>query len=349
MTDFSKLDWAALDRLRATFLARAATGPYWGDAAALAAYDATYAERIGWKWDALLRELKQRGWMPPAGAALYDFGCGSGIAGRRVAAAFGIERFGEIWLHDHAPEAVAYAGTRLAAAYPGLSISARLPEDAQTDFVLVVSHVINEMDANGLDLLTALATRAEAVLWVEPGTHADSRLLAAARDRLRETHRIVAPCTHAANCPLFAPGNEREWCHFFAPPPTGVQASSEWVRFAQRAGVDLRSQAYACLVLERKNRPAAPDAATRATARVLGRPETHKAHANLLACEATGLRWLELPKRNDPALLKQLEKRPPLPLYRLVHDGRRISQAEPAVASHADDPASSPNEEITGP
>lgn len=336
MTDFSKLDWAALDRLRATFLARAAAGPYWGDEAALAAYDATYAERIGWKWDALLAELRARGWAPPAGGVLLDYGCGSGVAGRRVATAFGSGLFSQLVLRDHAPEAVAYATQRARAEHADLSPRPFTPADAAGAFTLVVSHVLNELEAAGRSALEELAGRATAVLWVEPGTHADSRLLAEVRDRLRTTHRIVAPCTHAADCPLLKPGGEREWCHFFAPPPPGVQASSAWVRFAQRAGVDLRSQAYACLVLERKDQPAGVDSAASATARVLGRPETHKAHANLLACEESGLRWLELTKRTDPGLLKRLDKRPPLPLYKLEHDGRKISRAEPVVLDETD-------------
>ncbi len=331
MPDFSKLDWSALDRLRATFLAREAAGPYWRDAAALAAYDATYAERIGWKWDALLAELRDRGWRPPAGGLLLDYGCGSGVAGRRVAAAFGTGVFSRLALHDHAPEAVAYATQRARAEHAELAPRAFTPADAAGPFTLVVSHVLNELDAAGRSALEELAGRATAVLWVEPGTHADSRLLAEARDRLRATHRIVAPCAHAANCPLFAPGAEREWCHFFAPPPPGVQASSDWVKFAQRAGVDLRSQAYSFLVLERRDLTARPDAGAGATARVLGRPEVHKAHAALLACEASGLRWLELTKRADATLFKRLGKNPPRPLYRLEHDGRRIARAVPEL------------------
>ena len=63
MPDFDHLDWTALDRLRAAFLsdASARATPYWQTHDTLAAYDATYAERIGWKWDALLRELAASG------------------------------------------------------------------------------------------------------------------------------------------------------------------------------------------------------------------------------------------------------------------------------------------------
>ena len=361
MPDLEKLDWSALDRLRATFLARdaATTGPYWQNRAALAAYDATYAERIGWKWDALLRELRLRRWAPPAGTVLLDYGCGSGVAGRRVLAAFGADRFAGLALHDHSPEAVAFAAERATEEFPALPRVAINPSAPAQPFTLVVSHVLNELPPAARDELVAIAARAAAVIWLEPGTHADSRALAAVRDTLRAQHRIIAPCTHRENCPLFAEANARDWCHFFAEPPPGVQNSSDWVRFAQRAGVDLRSQAYSCLVLERGDGIASDLRAPASTAvsnpasgsdsgsasdssppapispllpaRALGRPEVFKPYARLLACDESGLHWLELPKRVDPALVTRLDKAPPVPLYALSHDGRRISSAIPLV------------------
>src|SRR5215203_3701374 len=90
------LDWEVLDRLRATFLAgQPATGNYWQSAVDLANYDFTYAQRIGWKWDAVLAELKLRGWSPPTGK-LVDWGCGSGVASRCVLDAFGPECFQQL-------------------------------------------------------------------------------------------------------------------------------------------------------------------------------------------------------------------------------------------------------------
>ncbi len=454
MPDLATLDWDALDRLRAVFLAReaAASGPYWQNHSALAAYDATYAERIGWKWDALLAELRLRAWMPPAGTTLVDFGCGSGVAGRRVLAAFGPSRFTGLALLDHSPEAIAFAAGRARETFPGLRV--QVPPEPTEPFTLVVSHVLNELAPDARAELMALAARAAAVLWVEPGTHADGRALAAVRDELRAAHHIVAPCTHRENCPLFAEANARDWCHFFAAPPPGVQNSPDWVRFSHRAGVDLRSQAYACLVLQRlpaqphaplptpvpqdaapeecnqigytlptassasqtppaqsalRNQtgyttPAASSAAGSGTpssalrnqigytlpassstppdptytppaaaapllspaasgsplpapssrlhappsplqpARVLGRPEVFKPYARFLACDASGLHWLELTKRTDPVLVKRLAKDPPLPLYDLTHDGRKVSAAtplfDPPAPGSTSDPAS---------
>ena len=80
--DSSQIDWNALQRLRRTFLeAPLAATDYWQSESDLASYDATFAQRIGWKWDYVLLELQRRGWSPPEGG-LLDWGCGSGIASR---------------------------------------------------------------------------------------------------------------------------------------------------------------------------------------------------------------------------------------------------------------------------
>jgi hypothetical protein len=331
---WDQIDWAALDRLRAGFLNGGATrGPYWASPADLASYDLTFAERIGWKWDALLGELTLRRWSPQAGTTLLDWGCGSGIAGRRVAAAFGPGHFGALHVWDHSEHARVYAVTRARETFPGLSVAASTceptPATLPAAYTLVLSHVLNELSADQRTALLTLVAGATAVLWIEPGTHADSRALAFARDQLRDgPHRIIAPCMHRETCPLFLAANERDWCHFFAPPPAGIQNDSNWVRFAHRAGIDLRSQAYSCLVLDRT---AANTAFPADSARLLGRPEVFKPYARFLACDSTGLHWLELPKRTDPALVKRLDKNPPVPLYALAHDGRQATSMRPLV------------------
>lgn len=344
--NWEQLDWAALDRLRAGFLSgSAASGPYWQSPADLASYDLTYAERIGWKWDALLRELTLRRWSPPSGTVLIDWGCGSGVAGRRVLAAFGPAHFNALHVWDHSEHARDFAATRAHETFPDLPVTS-LPSDPSSQlsaltaplppYTLVLSHVLNELSSDQRASLIALAAGAAAVLWIEPGTHADSRALAAVRDELRAgPHRIIAPCTHRESCPLFLAANERDWCHFFAPPPPGIQNSPDWVRFSHRAGLDLRSQAYSCLVLEHHdlNSPpsAVPSEALAKAGRLLGRPEVFKPYARFLACDASGLHWLELSKRTDPVLVKRLDKNPPVPLYVLAHDGRKVTSMTPLV------------------
>lgn len=346
--NWEQLDWSALDRLRAGFLSgSAANGPYWQSASDLAAYDLTYAERIGWKWDALLRELTLRHWKPPANTTLIDWGCGSGIAGRRVLTAFGPEHFKDLQVWDHSEHARTFAATKARETFPALPVSA-LPSDPSSQlsahssqlapYTLVLSHVFNELSADQRTALLKLVSGAQAVLWIEPGTHADSRTLAAVRDQLRNgPHHIVAPCTHRETCPLFLAANERDWCHFFAPPPAGIQNDSNWVRWSHRAGLDLRSQAYSCLVIELA---ALSSQLPAQHARVLGRPEVFKPYARFLACDATGLHWLELSKRTAPALIKRLDKNPPVPLYALTHDGRQVTSMTPLVSEQLEAPGS---------
>ena len=141
------------------------------------------------------------------------------------------------------------------------------------------------------------------MIWVEPGTYDVSRGLGAIRDALLDTFQLIAPCTHQGKCPVFAPENQRDWCHMFAPPPSEIFANPDWVKFGQRAGIDLRSLPYCFLVLDRRT-PTLPDG----WSRIIGRPEHFKPYARFLNCDATGLNLLTLPKRNQPALYKQLDR-----------------------------------------
>ena len=329
--DPAQLDWAALDRLRETFLRGEPTAvPYWRGAGDLAAYDATFGERIGWKWDAALGELRRRGWRPVGGAgrpAVLDWGCGSGVAGRRVVAAFGAENFSTLRVWDHSAAARDFATARAREAFPGLDVAEFADDGTSPVGVLVLSHVLNELPPPARAALLALARRADAVLWVEPGAHAVSRELGALREQLRGEFALVAPCPHADACGVLAPGNERHWCHFFAPPPPGLQANGRWVRFAQRAGIDLRSLPYAWLALER---PAQATPAPAGLARVIGRAEMFKGFARVLSCSAAGLEELELQKRAAPDLFRRLKDGGTQPPRRWRREAGRITSATEA-------------------
>lgn len=330
---WEKLDWPALDRLRGIFLSGAATNaPYWTSPADLASYDFTYGERIGWKWDHVIRELKLRDWQPSS-RAVFDWGCGSGIAARRVIAAFGAENFDSLTVWDHSPLASDYAAETAQAAFPLLRVAQATPgllADDSPIGLLVVSHVLNELPAEALASLRAVVARAEEVIWVEPGMHTVSRQLGALREDLQKArYRVVAPCTHQGACPILASGNERHWCHHFAPPPAEIFADSNWVKFGQRAGIDLRSLPYAFLALDRKFGNDAPTGLSR----VIGRPEHFKPYARVLNCDATGLAELELPKRADKALFKQLERTKAPLVYRWRREGDKITGGESLATS----------------
>ena len=324
---WEELDWPALDWLRAGFLENAtADGPYWKSISGLASYDFTYGERIGWKWDHVLRELKLRQWTPAA-RSVFDWGCGSGVAARRVISFFGTERFDSLSVWDHSPAACDFAADAASQAFPMLRVAQATPGLLASDEpigLLVISHVLNELAPAALDRLRSLVARADSVLWVEPGTCAVSRALGALREEFRPQFQLVAPCTHQLACPILAPGNERHWCHHFAPPPSEIFANSHWVKFGQRAGIDLRSLPYCFLALDRAPRTVTPPG----LARVIGRPDHFKPYARVLNCDASGLAELTLLKRADPALYKQLDRTKEPLVYRWRREGNSILGVE---------------------
>jgi hypothetical protein len=329
--NLEQLDWEALERMRQAFLAGSAVGPYWQGDKDLASYDATFGERIGWKWDAVIKELGLRGWSPPAGP-LADWGCGSGIAGRRVLAAFGPERFGRLQLWDHAPAATSYAAGRARQAFPELAVEIASPDALfrEAPGTLLLSHVVTELTPADRQPLLDLARRAAAIIWVEPGSYDASRRLGEWREALRNEFRPVAPCPHQGFCGALAPGNERHWCHFFASPSVEAFTDPNWARFGQRMGIDLRSLPYSFVVMER--RPDAPSLASGGDlARLLAEPRLYKGFARVLTCTESGVDDLEAQKRADARLWRRLRKGRDLHLYRLSSADGRVQQAVPAV------------------
>lgn len=314
-------DWQALDRLRTAFLdGSAGTPDYWQRASDLASYDATFAQRIGWKWDYVLGELDQRGWQPPPDATLLDWGCGSGIAARAYLDWHGPESVRGAWFWDRSALAMRWAAQAARAKYPGLQVNEGQPPAAS---IVLVSHVLGELNEPDTDALLDSLQGATSVLWVEPGTAETSRRLIAVRERLSPTFAVVAPCTHGATCGLLAPGNERHWCHHFAPSPPAVYTDPFWGHFARMTGVDLRSLPLSFLVLDRRKPQPLPEGSVR----VLGRPRVYKAHALIQVCDAAGVTECEVHRRQLPAAFRELRKGryPTLPVWQ--REGDRVVAA----------------------
>lgn len=358
--DWRSVDWKAVDRLRRLFLSQPPPHrPYWQSRAELETYDLTFAQRIGWKWDAVLRELALRGWQPPA-RTLLDWGCGTGIAARRLLEVFGPNRFDLVRFHDHSPLATQTAVELTRSAFSQLRVEPATSSwlaSREPIGILLLSHVLSELIDATVQTLLRLADRAQSVLWVEPGTHVDSRRLGALRDRLRYRFTIVAPCTHQGPCGMFAPHNARHWCHFFAEPPPGLLADPDWAQFAQRAGVDLRSLPYSFVVLDRRPsssgcqaplapaprrsspaRPAQPQGLLSpqaaqpeggsAYSRVIGRPRFYKALAKIFSCQQDGVYELILRERTAPELFSDIQNRPEGLIYQWVRAGDEIQAGQ---------------------
>jgi hypothetical protein len=325
--NWESLDWEVLDRLREDFLSgKAAEGPYWHTITDLECYNFTYGQRIGWKWDAVLAELKLRQWRPPAGATVLDWGCGSGVAGRSVVDFFGTENFSRLIVHDHSALAMDFAEHQARQRFPGLDagrVAPRLLAGDEPVGLLVLSHVLNELHEADLPGLGKLMGRAACVLWVEPGNHEVSRALGQWRKKLLGAFHVVAPCTHQAACGVLSAGQEQHWCHFFAAPPAGIHADSGWVKFGQRAGIDLRSLPYSFLALDRR---AFPQPA--GWSRVLGEPRLYKGYAKIFNCDTDGVADLTLQQRTDPALFKRLKRANGPLVCRWTRDGDAVTAVE---------------------
>jgi ribosomal protein RSM22 (predicted rRNA methylase) len=112
-------------------------------------------------------------------------------------------------------------GQRLAAAGPRalaratwrqIALDGSLPADTPRFDLVVLGHVLNELDEPVRQRLVAWAWDhcAGLLLIVEPGTSAAFPVVRAVRDQLLATGaRTIAPCAHDAPCPL-----RGDWCHF---------------------------------------------------------------------------------------------------------------------------------------
>jgi len=322
MKHFTPQDLSTLRALRERFLAgTAGAADYWQSPEHLTLYDSTYAERIGWKWDAVLDELRLRGWRSRC-TRLLDWGCGTGIAHRRVLATW--PQFTALALHDRSPQARMFAAEKVRREFPNVDVTWEAPS-VTPDTLLLVSHVINELPEAGLNRLLELARAAGEVIWVEAGTHVDSRRLIEVRERLREVYTPVAPCTHTARCGMLTAKNAPHWCHHFARPPSPVFQDARWAEFAKEIGIDLRSVPYSFLVLARV------PAMEAGFSRVIGEPREAKGYAKVLSCQTEGVAEFILQKRDAPDFFKAIRKGSLGPVYRWEMEGGKIVGGEPGT------------------
>lgn len=200
---------AAVRRLSDRYrLERAAGAPLLAsdlDVLAYAAYrmPATYA--------ACLAALDQLPDLPVT--TVLDLGGGTGALGWAAADRFPDAR---TTIAEQVPAARSL-GARLATSGPALDFRAwRLGDSVPVAADLVTaSYVLSELTEGQQDQLVdaALAAARQAVLVVEPGTPGGYHRILRVRSRLIAAGwQIVAPCPHAAPCPLVA----ADWCHFAA-------------------------------------------------------------------------------------------------------------------------------------
>lgn len=289
-----------LEKLRQLFLDAPKTeglDDYWQDTELLQLYDITYARRIGWKWSAVVGELAQRGWAPDHKIERWiDWGCGSGIATEIFAQTYATRNPNPVLLSDRSQRARQFAQNKIKSQFPELTVHECPPEELtfkKTDLILI-SHVLTELNDSQLQRLTAQISTAGTIVWVEPGTPFCSRRLVGIRKELAADFSVISPCPHQSVCGL--ENSEKDWCHMFAQPPQDIFHDSDWSRFAKELNIDLRSLPTSFLVLERKDSIEA-NSASGQRKRLIGRPRFYKGQAKLILCDESGVRETSLQER----------------------------------------------------
>jgi hypothetical protein len=292
---WSEGDWRRLQELREGFL-QGVRENYWQTRRDLALYDAVFGERIAWKWAAVLSACAQAG-IVCGGDTVWDWGCGSGVGGRLVAEFLRAEK---VVVTDRSPLAVEHA----AAGHREWG-RAILPPPGPGGCVLVLSHLVGELDTSGWAELSSAFSAAGMIFWVEPGDRKHGQLLASARDDLlTQGWEVLLPCPHQKACPASA-ARTAHWCHFFARPPSTAFQSAFWQMASKRLGIDRRSLPLSFLVLRKSGAAAvrSPEC------RILGRPTLRKGYAEVLLCRSNGLlEEARVTKKTSPSEFRSLRK-----------------------------------------
>ncbi|MFI0348687.1 MAG: small ribosomal subunit Rsm22 family protein [Chthoniobacterales bacterium] len=340
-------DWQRLRDLRQRFL-NDASEDYWKSIRDLELYDQVYAQRIGWKWRAVLESLTQAGWQPHS-KNIIDWGCGTAIASRCVTSWSGIQK---ISLLDQSKLALAFAQKKLSEE----KISAtffKKERDFEPSTLLLISHVVGELNEKELLELTLKATTADEVIWVEPGSHKLSRLLSSLREVfIAAGHQMIAPCVHQQPCPLLdskdrlhfklaATDSVRETdgaeelngLHACDTPSSGAtkscaaedefqKKSRHWCHFFAKPPIEIFQSAFwhevsRKLGIDLRSLPYSYFACSRfwkpewssGAERLIGNPRAFKGHCKLFCCGASGIQERTLQKRDHAALFKEIVKK----------------------------------------
>lgn len=255
---------------------------------ALTRMPATYAAMI-----AALGRLREE--QPDlAFGRLLDAGCGLGAGAYAAAAVW--PGLAEITLLDRSRAFLAFAKalameSDVAAMQRARMVEAdllRLPraEDAPYDLV-VVGYALTEIDDDALPaLIDALWSQTgRALVIVEPGTPRDYRRLMDARARLiAQGAAVLAPCPHAAPCPM----PEDDWCHSSVRLPRRRAH-----RLLKGAQTPFEDEKFSFLALARGGGPAA-------AARVIAPPRAGKTGVWTRLCTPSGISETLTAKRDKP-------------------------------------------------
>lgn len=169
-------------------------------------------------------------------------------------------------------------------------VASGLPDLAPRDLV-TLAYVLAELAPEARDRLVdrLWSLTADTLVIVEPGTPAGSTRILGTRDRLVAAGaHLLAPCPHAAACPLSPP----DWCHF-----SRRVARSRPHRRAKGAEVPWEDEKYIYIAASR--RPGTPP-----EARVVAPPRSTGGQIRLKLCSRDGAAGDRPLTRRDGAAFK---------------------------------------------
>ncbi len=322
-TYFKQQDLDRLRDLRQTLIGIEGRPPgeeaprYWHDLRDIELYDQIFGARIGWKWDAVLDELEARHGFPEV-KTVIDWATGTGVAARKVLARVpGIEA---ITLFDRDEAVLEFAKRSVQAAFPSVEVTAVTEPPSESSHLAIASHVLDELEEEGVESLRQTLEAADHVLWVEPGSKKTSRDLSVQRDRFLADFQVLGPCVHQGTCGILTPDHKNDWCHLFAKPPAEVHTTGEWSEIHRELRIDLRSLPYSFVALRRRS--LGHPEPVQAGARLLQRPRVQRGRVLLDLCDANGVREDQMLQRTDKALFKELKKSNGEVLFLDVSEGR---------------------------
>lgn len=216
-------------------------------------------------------------WQP---RSLLDAGAGPGTA--MWAAAQHFPTLQEATLLEREAEMIAL-GERLAAhgRHPLMGAAKWVRTDIAAAWrlpahdLVIASYVLGELGETERELVLRRLWEhaAGALLLIEPGTPAGfARILAARAWLLEAGAHLVAPCPHAAACPLTG----GDWCHF-----AQRVARSRLHRDIKDGELSYEDEKFSLICAARMPAAALPG-------RILRRPQTHKGRVRFAVCTAGG-------------------------------------------------------------
>lgn len=161
----------------------------------------------------------------------------------------------------------------------------QMPAATQRYDVVVLGHVLNELDSEHQRAIVAAAWQRTAglLLIIEPGTSAAFPVVRAARDQLLGVGaHTIAPCAHDAPCPLI-----NDWCHF----PQRL-TRPDFQRYARGAPSQWEDTKYAYAAMATFG----PDAPI--WARIIREPTSNKAYAEIKTSTQDGITTYRALKRH---------------------------------------------------